>query len=256
MDNLIDRIKDNWLEWKSLPYAFVILVMAFLAFAGLPNLLSDAIGYLYLGLIFAGIFIIYVLFCAIHVSRMKKAGAAASNEAFEMGHKNKLSAWMAVVIGCVVLAVTIFLIVFAANKDDRDGKYVIWADNYHIALTPEVHKDYYLLGTRISVLGEKLNDYPKQCVFELDFEKDDTFTIKYNDKLLGVQPGQNGIGYADFCTSTSWKLKEVQDSVYYIINSDENVYLKWYDDMQNWTTHPDIIEGYEDQYLLCLEKVD
>ena len=255
MDNLIERIKDNWLEWKSLPYAFVTLVMAFLAFANLPNLLSDTIGYLYLGLIFVGIFIIYVVFCAMHVSHMEKAGDAASNKAFEMGHKNKLSAWMAVIVGCVVLAIVIFLLLFATNNK-RDGKYVIWSDEYRIALTPEVHNSYYLEGEKISLTKGKLNEYSKHCVFELDFDKDDTFTIKYRDNYLGMTPEQNGIGYSDSCTSIRWKLEEADEGVYYIINADEDAYLKWYHDKDNWTTNEKLIDKYREEYLICIEKVD
>ena len=138
----------------------------------------------------------------------------------------------------------------------KDGRYVIWAYEYRMALTPKVHNSYYLEGEEIRVVKNKLTDYTKHCVFELDFNSDDTFTIRNHDNFLGVTPGQNGVGYSDACTSILWKLKEADDDLHYIINADENVYLKWYPEQNNWTTHQSIINDYLDQYLLCVEKVD
>jgi len=74
--------------------------------------------------------------------------------------------------------------------------------------------------------------------------------------MYGVTPGHNGIGCSDACTGKLWKLEQADNDVYYIVNVDEGTYLKWYDALNNWTTHPNITENNKDQYLLCIEKVD
>ncbi|MBQ7969272.1 MAG: hypothetical protein IJ292_05565 [Clostridia bacterium] len=263
MDNLIENIKKNWLKWESLPFVFAIILMFYI---GIASEVNDWTGinmggkeYFLLSIPFLVLFLLYVVWCVIHITKEKKnATAVECTEEQAKSKKTKKTIWLVSGVCAAVLAIALLILFLISgnNGADRDGKYVIWADEYHIALTPEVHKSYYLSGCAVGVKGGKLTDYPKQCVFELDFKDDDTFTITCNGKFLGVTPDKNGVGYSASCTSITWELEEVEEGLYYIRNVDENTYLKWYDPMQNWTTHHEISDEYQSQYLLRLEKVN
>lgn len=262
MDSLIENIRKYWLKWESLPFVFAIILMFYI---GIASEVNDWTGidmgpreYLLLALPFIILFLLYVAWCAIHIAKEKKNASAEGSEELTKNGKTKKTLWLVTGVCLAVLAIALLILLLISGKNGgtRDGKYVIWADEYNIAMTPEVHKSYYLLGSAVGVKEGKLTDYPKQCVFEIDFKDDDTFTIIYNDKFLGITPGKNGVGYAASCTSITWELEEVEEGLYYIRNVEEDSYLKWYDPMQNWTTHPDIPEEYLEQYLLRIEKVD
>jgi hypothetical protein len=171
------------------------------------------------------------------------------------GHGKK----RAVLIACislVILTLIVGTVMFATSLVSKDGNYVIWVDEYQIAMSPGVHKSFYLSGLPVAVRNGELEEYPRQCVFELDFKSDDTFTISYGGKLIGVAPGQNGVGFSDNNTAVLWKLEKAGNGVYYIFNVDGNTYLQWLESMENWTTHRGIIEEYRSQFMHCLEMVD
>ncbi len=254
--NIFDKINDNWREWKSVPYAFLALTGLYVWISLKADVMQTPERLLFLALVFLGIFLAYTFVCAIHVHCEKAKEAEESADAAK-AVKNPAKIRLFVAGICVsVMIVIISSYLLIASIADKDGKYVIWADDYRIAMTHNVHKSYYLSGESVIVRSEKLEDYSRDSVFELDFKGNDTFTIAYGDKLLGVTPGQNGVGYSKACTSTLWKLEEVEDGVYYILNVDEDTYLKWYDHLQNWTTHRSITEDNRSQYLICIEKVD
>lgn len=108
------------------------------------------------------------------------------------------------------------------------------------------------MGDKVQAKGTQLTDYTSRCVVELDFEKDGTFAILIDGKKLGAEPGQNGVGYREQCTSDTWMLEEVSEGVYYIKNIGNGTYLKWFEAKDNWTTHPNIVDDNREQYLMCL----
>ena len=253
--NIFDKIKDNWREWQSIPYAFFSLAGLYAWLAFKVDVLQTPATLIFLALIFLGAFLIYTFLCAIHEND-EKTKSADESQTTEGKNRKPVKPNIFVVGICIsVLLIIISSCMLFFNVTDKDGKYVIWADKYNIALTHNVHKSYYLSGDPVVVHSGKLEDYSRDSVFELDFRNNGTFTISYGNKLLGVTPGKNGVGYSKACTSILWKLEKVEDGVYYIVNVDEDVYLKWYDHLQNWTTHPNIMEKNKGQYLLCLEKV-
>ncbi len=254
--NIFDKINDNWREWKSIPYVFLTLTGLYIWIAFKLDIMQRPARLLFLSLIFLGIFLAYTFVCAIHVNHETPKEEGESEEA-NNGSENisKIRLFIAgICISVIIVVISSYLLILGIA--DKDGKYVIWADEYNIALTHNVHKSYYLSGDTVLVRSKKLEDYSRNSVFELDFKGNNTFTIAYGDKLLGVTPGKNGVGYSEACTSTLWKLEKAEEGVYYILNVDENTYLKWYDHLQNWTTHPSITENNRNQYLLCIEKVD
>lgn len=261
MDSLIAGIKNNWLKWESAPFVFAIITMFYV---GIASEVNDWTGidiggkeYLLLSLPFVLLFLVYLVCCGVHTSRAKKAVAEGEGEGLQPSKKNnhKKTIWLITGICLAVLAVFVLILLLISGSGHRDGKYVIWADEYHVALSPEVHNSYYLEGKEVNIRGDKLADYPKETVFELDFKDDETFTISANGKLLGVTPGKNGVGYSKESTCVLWKLEEQDDGVYYVLNVDDNTYLKWYEHLQNWTTHPNIVDKNEDQYLMRLERI-
>lgn len=260
MDHLIENIKKNWLKWESVPFVFAIITMFYVGIASEANdwtgIDFDGRKYLLLALPFLALFFVYIVCCFVHMRREKTRSVAETAEPEpEKTKSKKKTIWLVSGICAAVLAVTVLIVLLISNSMNRDGKYVIWADEYHIALSPEIHNSYYLEGKAVSVRGDELSDYPKECVLELDFGDDDTFTISIGGKLLGVTPGKNGVGYSEACTSVLWQLEEQEEGVYYIRNVDENTYLKWYEYMENWTSHPNIVEENKLQYRMCLEKV-
>lgn len=260
MDSLIESIKKNWLKWESTPFVFAIIAMFYVTLASEINdwtgIDIGGMEYLLLSLPFIALFLVYLVCCFVHVKKEKaKALVEAGNEQLDKKQSVKKTIWLITGICAAVLAIFALILVLISNSGHRDGKYIIWSNEYHVALSPKVHNSYYLEGKNVNVRGDKLADYPNECVVELDFMDDEKFTISYKNKKLGVTPGKNGVGYASQNTSVLWQLEEQEDGVYYIRNVDENTYLKWYEYMQNWTSHPNIVDKNEDQYLLCLERV-
>ena len=252
MDNFIDHIKDKWLEWESIAYAAGALIAIFGILTATDFLQPFS---LQIALIFIGILAVYTIFCAIHV-RKEKIKASGEANGKNLSCKFKVLFCSIIAFSSLVIIAISYFLLYNPDKSFSDGKYVIWSDEYRVALTPEVRNSYYLEGEKISLTKGQLGDYSKHCIFELDFDKDDTFTIKYRDNYLGMTPDQNGIGYSDSCTSIRWELEEAYEGVYYIINADEDAYLKWYPDKDNWTTNDKLMDKYKEQYLICIEKVD
>lgn len=164
--------------------------------------------------------------------------------------KKKIFGIVGGVLLAVILAVTLFF-VFSG----KDGDYVIYAPEFNIALSGDVAKNnHYHKGEEISVKNGKVTDYSKKCVWELDFDKDGTFTISRNGKMLGIEPGYNGIGLGDEYSAKRWELVETKDGIR-IRNTETKYWLEWYPEKDNWTTHYEIIEGKDDQFLIELYKV-
>ncbi len=247
------KIKDDWLEWKSIPSFAICLVAIYVLIVGVPGILSGVIVCLYLAFVFLSLLGIYILACAIHVNREKATLAVEETGNVKASSKETL---YKIGISLFLVLVVVFSVLLATNITNKDGKYVIWADGYRVAMTHKVHKDYYLSGADISVHENKLENYPRNCIFYLDFKNDGTFTIAHNDKLLGVTPGKNGVGFSSSCTSVLWTLEEAGEDVYYILNVEEETYLKWFDNLNNWTTNHQITDENREEYVLCLEKVN
>ncbi len=259
MDNLIEYIKKYWLKWESLPFVFLFIVVPYFGIAseanGWFNIVMTGTQYLLLAIPFAVLFIVYAVSCGVHGHNEKKRAAQSAVGAPQGEKSESKTIWTVSAICAVVLVGVLVVLLLIANNGHQDGRYVLWADEYHVALTPTVVNEHYLKGEVVGVRGDQLTDYASHCVVELDFGDDETFTITYNGKLLGLTPGYNGVGYAESCTSTLWQLEEVEDGVYYVRNVKEDAYLKWYDDKNNWTSYGDILDKYEDEYRIRLEMV-
>ncbi len=261
MGELIKGIKDNWLKWGSVPYVFAILVMFYIGLAtevnDLPGVNFLGSSYLMLAIPFAIVFLGYVIWCAIDNRKEKMAAPAHTHtdEETPAEKKKKNPGILMVGILLALVSMVVAVIVFSSNSAPRDGKYVIWADQYHVSLTPTVVNQYYLVGDSVQAKGGELTDYTEHSVVELDFDKDGTFTITVDGKLLGCVPGKNGIGSREDCTCDEWVLEEAEDGIYYIKNTANNTYLKWFALQNNWTTHPNIVDDNRSQYLLRLTPV-
>jgi len=271
MDEVIlGKIEEHWLEWVSLPFAFLISVLAYLGvFFNVDdwtNRVWSTGEYVLLAVPFALLFLGYLAWCIIHQYNEKKKAAAQQEEELSdeekatLQKKNKGRTIWIVSVACLVTVGMVICLVFAlaADRTMKDGKYVVWSEKYHVSLSPEVTHSYYLVGDPVQAKGEELTDYTGRSVLELDFEKDGTFTVSYNGKLLGAVEGENGVGYHEPGTEkikTLWELEEVEPGVYFIRNVQENTYLKWFEAKNNWTTHPNIVEENRGQYLIRLEPV-
>ena len=248
--DFFEKLSDHWLEYKSIPFASMFMI---LLGGALVSFFETKEAKLYIVCLLICLLAIYSLFCVLSDIKEKRKASAESGVA--AGHGKKRAA----IIACIALVFLIMVsgtVMFASGLVSKDGNYVIWVDEYQIAVSPGIHKNFYLSGLPVEVHGGKLDEYPRQCVFELDFKSDDTFTISYGGKLIGVVPGKNGVGFSDSNTAVLWKLEEAGNGVYYILNVDGNTYLQWLDSMNNWTTHGGIIEEYRSQFMHCLERID
>lgn len=253
------KVSENWLKWISLPFAFLadvaLYVFAATELNDLPNVVMGGREYLLLAIPFVLLLVIYTVCCFVHWRREKQAQAQPEEATEQERPKPKNSIWW-IFGGCALaLVILFFILVFSFQSGFQDGRYVIWAEQYHVALSPEVHKSYYLEGDAVQAKGDELTDYPKRCVVELDFNNDGTFTITYGGQMLGVEPEKNGVGYGGKCTSVLWELVEIGENIYYIRNVGDNTYLKWYEAQENWTSHPNIVEDNKEQYQLHLSRV-
>ena len=93
-------------------------------------------------------------------------------------------------------------------------------------------------------------------ILTLKFNEDDTFTIAYNGKLLGVVHGEKtGVNFlSEDSEYTVWKLVDAENGAYYLQNVNEGTYLKWFNGPKNWTSGTDNTASKE--YLIQLERVD
>ncbi|MBO4949537.1 MAG: RICIN domain-containing protein [Clostridia bacterium] len=258
---IFDRLKESWCEWKSLPVVGFTEIAAFIWLVLTFEELRSLVVCLYLAFAFIGLFAAYAFMCAFHVlcEKEKKAIEAADVGSVPKKTKKKALLIMGVCVSLLLCAISICRIVFGFF--DRDGHYVIWADEYHVALTDRIpqedNKQFYLAGTQIVTRGGKVEDYTNSCVFELDFKGGDTFTISSGGKLFGTTPDEKvgGVGCNDNQTSNLWKLEEADDGVYYIINVGTDKYLQWLSPAENWTCR-EFSEKYEEQFRMCIEKLD
>lgn len=261
--DFLNKVSENWLKWISLPFAFLLDVSLYVFAASelndLPNVVLGGREYLLLAIPFLLLLIAYVVCCCVHNSKKKREESQQEENPQEQKPKasgRKKAVWV-ILSGCfLAVTISVLVLMFSAPGGFQDGNYVIWAQQYHVALSPQVHKSYYLEGDPIQAMGDKLTDYPQRCVLQLDFKGDGTFTISCNGELLGVAPGKNGVGYGGQCSCIRWELVEAEENVYYIRNVSENTYLKWYDAQGNWTSHPNIVEDNKEQYLLHLDRVE
>lgn len=252
---IVEFVVKFWLQWVSIFFVALGLFGLYLVIGGAEALSLDSSGRIYLALILIGIWIMYTVFCVLHERFEKSMKAKGLDKKTEQEHKKKLSIRLIITISIyLVITLTAFFLL-PHITGGKDGEYVIWADEYSVALTSEVHNSYYLSGAEIGVRGDELYDYPTECVLTLDFKDDDTFTISCDGKMLGMAPGHNGIGHSETNTGTLWKAVDLGDGTCRIVNVNEGAYLKWYSAENNWTTHEEIIEKYADQYILCMQKV-
>lgn len=270
MDELIfGKIEEHWLDWVSLPFAFVISVLSYFAIVlNLDEWLGIELmieGYLMLAAPFLLLFLGYLTWCIIHQHHIKKNPPAEEElpdeEKEKIQKKNKARNIWIVSGACALTLVLVAAIAvgLATDKTLHDGKYVIWVERYHMSLTPEVVNDYYLKGDEVLSEGTKLKHYTARSVVELDFEKDGTFTITHNGQKLGVVPNKKtGVGYGDKFTNCIWELvpvEEAEEGAYYIRNTQENTYLTWLVDKTDWTTHDYMSEKKIGQYIMRLKRV-
>lgn len=250
--DFFDKLKENWREWKSLPYVGIALAAAYIWLILQFEALRTLWGFICLALVFVGVFAAYFFLCALHVMHEKEKAEEAAGTVCKNTKKR-----VALIIG---LCVSVLLGVFSAYQlgfdlTDKDGKYVIWADEYHRAMTPFTSNEFYLEDAEISAKAGKLEDYPSSCVFELDFKNDGTFTISHNGELYGTAPGEmGGVGCNDNQTCTVWKIEGEENGVCRIKNVETGKYLQWHAKNDNWTCKA-INEKYKNQYNMCIEKV-
>ena len=175
--------------------------------------------------------------------------AMPSTQSSKKPAKGKL---LAVVAALAVIAgvATAVLLLTGGHKD---GKYVVWNPAYSMALADEEVHGYYLAGEEVQSKGDELTGYTRKCVWTLDFNRDNTFTMGRDGVLLGVKPGYNGIGLGGDYTATVWELSEADDGLYHICNVETGYYLEWYAAKNNWNIHNDITETNREQFLLRLE---
>lgn len=140
----------------------------------------------------------------------------------------------------VVVALAVAAAFFLLGGGLRDGSYVIWNPEYAIALSSDVANSYYHAGEQVGRQGDILSSYSQKCVWELDFGKDNTLTIRCDGLLLGMVPGYTGIGLGSDYPANQWELVEAGDDLYYIRNIETGHYLEWYKDKGNWSAYDTI----------------
>ena len=260
----LERISEHWLKWTSLPFVFGLDLTLYVFTASelndLPNISIGWKEYLLLAIPFILLFVGYLVWCCVH--NLKNKDKEQDNPtAEETGNSkksgSKKTVWL-ISSGCfVALAILIAIIAFTTRGDPRNGEYVIWAARYNIALNTTVHKQFYLEGDEIAVdASNKPSEYEESSILTLKFNEDDTFTIAYNGKLLGVVHGEKtGVNFlSEDSEYTVWKLVDAGNGAYYLQNVNEGTYLKWFNGPKNWTSGTDNTASKE--YLIQLERVD
>ncbi len=175
----------------------------------------------------------------------------------DAGSKPTVSKRTWAVVGGIAVALIAALVtlLLMLGGDEADGKYVIWNPQDSVALSNKTVKEHYLAGVAVSVDGDAVAGYNSTCVWELDFVDDNTFTISYNGKLLGMQAGYNGIGFGGDYTETRWVLVDAGDGLYYVRNVQTQYYLEWFSAKGNWATHPELTTANVELFRLRLDKV-
>lgn len=159
------------------------------------------------------------------------------------------------IIGAAVLAVAaLAAALFLFGGGPGDGSYVIWNPAYGMALSGDTVNTHYRAGEAVLCQGDKLSSYTQKCVWVLDFDSGDTFTMSRDGQTLGVQPGYNGIGLGGDYTADRWELVDAGDGLYYIRNTETGFYLEWYAAKDNWSTYDTITADNRDQFLVRLDQ--
>lgn len=164
-------------------------------------------------------------------------------------------------LGIAAAAVTVILLgILAAvllggnQKNLKSGEYIIWNPAYEIAMSGQKVNKHYLVGVHVNSRNGELKDAPADCIWQIEFFEDKTFTISRGGENLGIQPGYNGIGLGGNYSADRWILEPMGDDLYYIRNVDVHAYLEWYNDKDNWGSYERITEDNSDMFLMGLSK--
>lgn len=186
----------------------------------------------------------------IKIKREESSGSVKNNS----GNTTKII--IGAVVGIVLAAVVAVVLFFALGNKDQDGEYIIWAPEYSVALSGDAAKNtHYRKGEEVRYNDGEISGYTENVVWTLDFAEDGTFTIGKNGRLLGIEPGYNGIGFDDNYSAKRWEIVEAEDGLCYIRNVETRNWLEWYPEKDNWSTHYEIINGKDSQFLVELYEV-
>ena len=157
------------------------------------------------------------------------------------------------VVGVVAVILAVLLILGAMSTNE--GEYVIWNPEYNIALTITPINKHYHAGEAVTPKGNDLASYSSKCIWKIEFDDKNIFTMSSDEITLGVEPGYNGIGLGGNYVADKWELVEAGDGLYYIRNVESGAFLEWYIEKNNWTTHTDITDDNRERFLIRLEQV-
>ena len=166
-------------------------------------------------------------------------------------------AWIGIAAAAAILAIAgilAMLLLGGNQKNLKSGKYIIWNPAYDIALSGQTVNKHYLAGVHVNTQKGEVKDASADCIWQIEFFEDETFTISRAGENLGIQPGYNGIGLGGSYSADRWILEPMGDGLYYIRNVDLSSYLEWYEDKDNWGSYERITEGNSDMFLLGLSK--
>lgn len=170
--------------------------------------------------------------------------------------KKKPWLWAAVGAAAVVIAAIVACIILFGNGGMDSGDYVIWNPAYGKALTDEVVSSHYLAGSDVLVQGGDLAGYPRNAVWQIEFAEDGSFTISRGGENLGMEPGYNGVGLGGDYTADRWVLEEAGDGTWYIKNVEQDYYLEWYADKDNWATYDKLTDENAELFTLRMEEAE
>ncbi len=142
--------------------------------------------------------------------------------------------------------------IYKLDKDEpatgvADGKYVIWAPAYNMALST-VYNGFYNTGVAVTEEGGKLSGYTNAEIWTVTNNDDGTITISCEAGSLAM-----GASFASMPlneVNSTWTLEPAADGLWYVKNVGRECYIEWYADKNNWSSYKYINEGSEGMFAL------
>ncbi len=142
--------------------------------------------------------------------------------------------------------------IYKLDKDEpatgvADGKYVIWAPAYNMALST-VYNGFYNTGVAVTEEGGKLSGYTNAEIWTVTNNDDGTITISCEAGSLAMGASFSSMPLNE--VNSTWTLEPAADGLWYVKNVGRECYIEWYADKSNWSGYKSIKEGSEGMFAL------
>ena len=134
-----------------------------------------------------------------------------------------------------------------------DGKYIIWAPAYNMALSSTYAEgSFYNSGVEVSEENGVLSGYGESEIWTVANNEDGTISISYGGENLALAAKYSSMTLGE--VNDKWLVEDAGNGLFYIKNTVRGNYIEWYADKGNWSSYYKISSGSEGLFALQFTK--